>query len=224
MPQPIAICIENCYPPHESLRYLRCVAVHGLGRGLSILPGGEVAWNSEAPSQAQIWVSGDGRLIFFRPEGAPDWAQVHRGGRSVDVPDGKPVVLLDGDYLVVPGFCFRLHVHGPAGVLHEPAYLDHAEPAGQTRSRLAAAGAIAMSAFLGSQAACTTEKPVNERPGPGDVREPAPPQPRPPVTEPDRKPDTPPVEIRNNPPGVSVDGHYKLTPRDPAKTPRPPSN
>ncbi|MBU1244153.1 hypothetical protein KJ612_13195, partial [Myxococcota bacterium] len=119
MPEPIAICIENCYPLHESLRYLRCVAISGAEKKLSFLPGGEVEWQQEEPGHGQIWVSADERLIFHRPAGAVGFAQVHRGGRSVDVPEGKPVVLLDQDYIVVPGFCFRVHIHGPAGQLHE---------------------------------------------------------------------------------------------------------
>jgi hypothetical protein len=210
MPEPIAICIENCYPAHESLRYLRCVAISGAEKKLSFLPGGEVQWQQEEPGHGQIWVSADERLIFHRPAGAVGFAQVHRGGRSVDVPEGKPVVLVDLDYVVVPGFCFRVHIHGPAGALHEPSYLDMAEPASRTRTRLAAAGLMALGTIFGAGAACTTEKTVHEKPDPGEAQDPG--QPLPPMEEPDQKenPDQPPVEIRDRPPAPLPSHGYRI--------------
>jgi len=207
MPQPISICIENCYPAHESLRFLRCVAISGARKGLALLPGGEVDWLSDAPCQGRIWVSADERLIFFRPAGSLDWAQVHRGGRSVDVPDGKPVVLIDGDYLVVPGFCFRVHLHGKTAEIHEPTYLDQGEPARKTHARLAAAGLMALSTIFGANAACTTEKPVQEKPDPATQKDPV--QSLPPMTEPDPGKTDPPVDIRDHPPEPMPDDAYR---------------
>jgi hypothetical protein len=217
MPGPIALCLENCYPAHESLRYLRCVALSGAEPALSVLPGGEIEWRQETPGHGQLWVSADERLIFHRPAGSVGWAQVHRGGRRVDVPDGKPVVLLDGDHLVVPGFCYRVHVHGPAGQLHEPTYLDagepaRLEPARHTRGRLAAAGLLAVTTIFGAQGACTTEKPVNEKPEPREAGDPG--QPMPPVDEPDEKqPDKPEIDVRDHPPApLPPDGYRNVRP------------
>ncbi len=180
--QPIALCIENCYPTHESLRHLRCCALVGRQPGLIVATDGQVLWQTDVPRFCELWVSGDHKLICFRPTGAPGGARVHRAGREVALEEGKPVVVMDGDYLLLPGLCYRLHVHGPTGGATEPSYFGHEEPAGSTLARFAAAGVIAIGTL--SAAACG----------------------KPPAEEKGRTIE--PVEVRTRPPDVSPPQNY----------------
>jgi hypothetical protein len=68
-------------------------------------------------------VSADERLILFRRVGGGP-VRVRREHRSLDVPEAKPVVLLDQDRIDVGGRSLRVHVHGPAtrGVGHAMAF------------------------------------------------------------------------------------------------------
>ncbi len=225
MPHPIALCIENCYPPHENLRFLRCCAIGGRQPGLIVATDGRVLWKTDVERYCELWVSGDDKLICFRPEGSPAGARVHRAGREVALEEGKPVVVMDGDHLLLPGLCYRLHVHGPAGVIAEPGYLDFEEPAASTLARFAAAGVLALGSL--SVAACDkppadeksqTAPPVEVRTAPPDAPilknpPPAPPMDATPLATP---PDPmPPIEVRVEPPQVP-------RPVDPPPPPPPP--
>jgi hypothetical protein len=170
------LCIENCYPTHENLRFLRCCAIGGRQPGLIVGTDGRVLWRSDAERYCELWVSADEQLICFRPPGAPAGARVHRAGREVALEEGKPVVVMDGDHLLLPGLCYRLHVHGRAGVIAEPGYLDFEEPAASTLARFAAAGVLALGTL--SAAACG----------------------KPPADEAKREQPAPPVEVRTTPP------------------------
>ncbi len=119
MPEPIAICLEAMNPDAPRARYTRCVAVSGAEQGLGMSAQGEVLWRSGQPLAFELWVSADEKLILLRPAAAPP-IRMARAGRFLDVPFGKPVVLLDQDEFTVAGRCFRLHVHGPAEQVHPP--------------------------------------------------------------------------------------------------------
>ncbi|PKN24261.1 MAG: hypothetical protein CVU65_12310 [Deltaproteobacteria bacterium HGW-Deltaproteobacteria-22] len=209
MPRPLAICIENCYPPHESLRYLRCCAITGVDPGLAVTPGGEVVWKSDGPSLCEIWVSSDEKLICFRPPGAPAGARIHRAGREVTLEENKPVVVISGDYLLLPGHCYRIHVHGEASEVTGPRFLDFEEPASSTWARFAVAGAL----VLGTVVVPACSRPPAEGTKPVEVRA------EPPSVEPVRKgePESPPpddLEELDEPSEV-------MTPKDPGPPAKP---
>ncbi len=213
MPRPLAICIEDCYPQHESLRYLRCTAITGADPGLAVTPEGEVTWKGEGPRLCEIWVSADDKLICFRPPGSPAGARVHRAGREVTLEENKPVVVISGDYLLLPHHCYRIHVHGDAPAVTEPRYLDFEEPASSTWSRFAVAGMLALGTFV--VPACS--RPSSEGTKPVEVRD-EPPSvavPDPPPMEEAMPPVPPPMEVRDEPPKVMIKN-------DPAPPPPPP--
>lgn len=211
MPKPLAICIENCYPPHEGLRYLRCTAITGVDPGLAVTPAGEVVWKGEGPVLCEIWVSSDEKLICFRPPSATAGARVHRAGREVVLEENKPVVVIDGDYLLLPGRCYRLHVHGQAPAVTEPRYLDFEEPASSTWARLAAAGVL----VLGTVAVPACGRPSGDETQRVEVRD-QPPSVEP-VMEPPMEEPPPPMEVRDEPPKIA-----KPDPEPPAPPPLPP--
>ena len=139
MPLPLAICIEDTCPG-DGVRYLRCVALPGRQPGLRVSPEGTVLWKSDDVTACELWVSGDDRLILFRPAGAPP-VRVERSGRSLDVPFDKPVVLVDQDVFQVGERTLRVHVHGTAPAVRPPSPLP-ARKSGSTASRVAAVVAL----------------------------------------------------------------------------------
>ncbi len=225
MPEPIAICIENCHPVHESLRYLRCTAISGADTGLVVSTSGEVLWKSDEPGYCRIWVSSDERLICFRPPGFPAGAKIHRAGREVELEEGKPVVVIDGDFLLLPDLCYRIHVHGQTKSVHEPGFLDFEEPSSSTLARYAAAGIIALGSL--SAIACARPPSENKKSPPVEVRD------EPPAVEPDRewnndagkkeeeKKTEPEIEVRVQPPVVFPRPDEAEKP-EPPKKPDPP--
>ncbi len=158
----IAICLEDCYPDHESLRFLQCTALKG--SGLFVGEGGIIGTDDGQPAYCQLRVTGDDRLACLATAGMRAGARVHRGGRFVDLEPGKPVILCDGDFLAVPGRCYQLHVHGEAPSAAEPAFLHAREPASSTLSRFAAAGLIAVTSLTGALGCTPHEATVNEKP------------------------------------------------------------
>lgn len=117
----IALCLEDL-TDCAATRYVRCVALRGRQPGLGINEAGEVAWRAGAKLACELWVSADDQLILLRPVGGPPVC-VERAGRSVHVPFGKPVVLLDQDVFETAGRRLRVHVHGVAAVTHPPSPL-----------------------------------------------------------------------------------------------------
>jgi hypothetical protein len=146
MPKPIAICIENL-DPNAAARFVRCVAVPGRQPGLRLDAGGQILWKSDAAVACELWVSADDCLILYRPEGAAA-VTLHRAGRSLDVPFGKPVVVIHEDEVAVAARRFRVHVHGEAPAVAAPSALT---PQQGIFSRLKHAAAAA--AILGAVAA-----------------------------------------------------------------------
>ena len=232
MPKPIAICIEDLDPATESERYLRCVAVGGTERGLSVDVQGAVLWQQEAGAFSLV-VSLDERLVLLRPEGAAP-STVSRGGRCLEVPCGKPVVLIDQDRVDVGGRRLRVHVHGEAPEVHAPAPLPAEEPdSGLGNLARAAATALAIGAAVGA-AGCKTAVEVRDRPPtvPEQMDKGAP---KPDLTPPKpdasvAKPDQKAIEVRHKPPIVvpappkklkPQPAPIKIDPRSKKKTARP---
>jgi hypothetical protein len=90
---------------------------------------------------AEIWVSLDGRLMFFRksPQGQVSLTRVER---HLELPLGKPVIVLGGDEISVAAKRFRVHVHGTTVEVRPPERLK------LRRARnLAVAAAMALGAL-----------------------------------------------------------------------------
>ncbi|MBI5499170.1 MAG: hypothetical protein HY907_02935 [Deltaproteobacteria bacterium] len=145
MPKPLAICLEDL-TPGATPRYLRCVAISGRDPGLRLDGAGAALWKSDDGASCELWVSADERLILYRrADGAA--VRVRRGGRSLDAPPAKPVVLLDQDRVEVGGRELRIHIHGAALRVHPPTPLPETGGRGLAR---AAATAAALGAALGA--------------------------------------------------------------------------
>ena len=186
MPKPMAICIEDL-DSQSKTRYLRCVALPGRQPGLRLDKAGSVLWQSDDGVSCELWVSADERLILYRPEAkAPVPVTLHRTGRSLDVPHGKPVVVIDKDRIDVGSRHLRVHVHGRAPSVAAPSPLpSRPRPLGRLAQAATAAALIGAVAATGG---CTDI----------DVRE-NPPEPLEPTPE---NTVTPTIEIIENPPEV----------------------
>jgi hypothetical protein len=146
MVKPLAICIEDLDAVSEASRYLRCVALPGRQPGLRLDETGAVLWQPGDLLSCELWVSADDRLILYRQEGmAP--TTLRRGERSLDVPCGKPVVVIDKDQIDIGSRRLRVHVHGEAAAVAAPSLLLPRSPlAGhlaQTVATAALLGAVA---------------------------------------------------------------------------------
>ena len=211
MPKPIAICIEDLDAGATGGRYLRCVALGGPDAGLAVNARGEVLWQQgHEPAAFALVVSLDQRLVLLRPEGAAQ-VRVSRGGRGLDAPAGKPVVLLDGDRVEVGQRRMRIHVHGEAPAVHAPAPLPAEEPDSSTLGGLAraAATALALGAAVGAAGCKNLE--VRERPPTIPAQVIPDKGAKPDLARPDAsvaRPDQKPIEVRHKPPIV-------VAPREP---------
>jgi len=120
MPKPMALCIENLDPQSGVPKYVRCVALPGRQPGLRLDFRGAVLWQSDDAIACELWVSADDRLILYRPKGAAA-VTLRRTGRRLDVPCGKPVVVVDQDEIDVGARRLRVHVHGDASAIAAPS-------------------------------------------------------------------------------------------------------
>lgn len=170
---PLAICLEDLDAPHDDERYLRCVAVPGGEPGLGLDDAGVVHWMPDGPSSYELWVSADGRLALERGRDTGE-ITVRRGGRSVQAPEGKPVILLDQDRLDVAGRRLLVHVHGETDEVHEPSWLSSSALARMAR---AAAAVVAVGTAVGVGAPAQGA-PMGTAPEPIQVRR-KPPKPMP---------------------------------------------
>jgi hypothetical protein len=228
MPRPIALCLEDLDARHANVRYHQCVALQGRLPGLGISAEGALAWQDavDLPVSAELWVSADERLILYRREGGAP-ILLRRGGRSLDVPFEKPVVLLGGDQIEVGGRRFKLHVHGDAPTIHPPrALIVEAERPRTSTATLVALAAIAVGACGAAE--------KEEEPPKVEVRDmpPAPPllvdDPPPKTTQPPPEETPPPIEVIPSPPQVPAPEVYEQmtipTPQaDPPVKPGPPA-
>ena len=184
------------------------MALGGTERGLSVDGAGAVLWREEEAGAFCLVVSLDERLVLLRPEGAAP-STVSRGGRSLEVPCGKPVVLVDQDRMDVGERRLRIHVHGEAPAVHAPELLAMEEPDHSTLGKVARAAATALA--LGAAVGAAGCKSLEVRDRPPTVPEqidkgaPKPDQARSDLTaaKPDAgvaKPDQKPIEVRHKPP------------------------
>jgi hypothetical protein len=120
MPTPLSLCLEDLSEAPGGPRYMTCVAIRGDQPGLGVDRDGQVVWRSARQLACELWISADDCLILLRPQQAPA-LRVERAGRSLDVPCGKPVVLLDQDAIHTPCRSFRVHVHGTTEHVAAPA-------------------------------------------------------------------------------------------------------
>ena len=171
----LALCIEDLDADNSSERYVQCVAAPGRAPGLRLDPRGQPLWRVEQGAVCELWRSADGRLVLWRLEG-PEAIVVTRARRSLEVPAGKPVMLLDKDEIELGGRHLRVHVHGTTAQEHAPRPLvtNRSRPVFRT-----AASAV----VLGATLVATTAGSAQEAP-PIEVRE-HPPAPLPPPPPPD---------------------------------------
>jgi hypothetical protein len=145
----------------------------------------------------ELWVSADERLILYRPEGA-DSVILDRAGRTLDVPYGKPVVVIDQDQVSVGGRHVRIHIHGEAPSVAAPSPLpSRSQPLGRLARTLAA------TAVIGAAVAASgcVEQPIEVRQTPPAALPPSPT----PTIQILQVPATPPtIEVRQTPPVPTV--------------------
>jgi len=183
MPKPVALCIEHIDAPIAQ-RFVVCTSLAGGQPGLGFSKHGEVTWLADEDRVVQLWVSMDEKLILYRCQHGPD-TSVHRAGRSLVVPEEKPVVLLHEDEIRLAGRRLRVHVHGQTDTVAAPKiYVPQAQPR-QSRGipRAVAAAAVALS--VGSVSCAKTGIEVrDERPMPAFPDDTAPVEPPPPDAPP----------------------------------------
>jgi hypothetical protein len=211
MPAPLAICIENMRE-ETTPRFMRCVALPGRKPGLRMNNSGRILWQTDEAVACELWVSGDDKLILYRPEGAMPLA-LHRAGRSLDVPFEKPVVIIDKDEIDIGKERFRIHVHGNAPSVVAPSpYVPTRAPSSSGLAKAAAA------AIIGGLAA-TSCSDIEIREAPPVVMPEVfePPEETPPTEAPEETPATeptgetpaapapePPIEVREDPPDIVI--------------------
>lgn len=205
MPTPLAICLEHLDARSPAERYLRCVALGGRQPGLRVDRAGTVLWRSDEQVACELWVSLDEKLILYRPAGAAP-VTMWRAGRALEVPEGKPVVMLDQDEFLAGERRLRIHVHGAAPGTYAPSWLPAAEDKPARRPVRAAAAAVALGVALagGVEVRCHPPAPSPSGPEPG-WNEPdagAPPD-DPTVAPAEDAATTPEIEVRVAPPSVA---------------------
>jgi hypothetical protein len=202
MPKPLAICIEDVGSQSKT-RYMRCVALPGRQPGLCLDDAGKVLWRSDAGVSCELWVSADERLVLYRPEGVVP-VTLHRAGRSLDVPCGKPVFVIDKDEIDVSSHRLRIHVHGQAPTVAAPSPLPSRPRSLGRLARAATAAAIAGTVVASG---CCPEIEIRDDPPkpPAPTAPPptieirdSPPEPTPPTTPP------PTIEVRDDPPEIAL--------------------
>ncbi len=205
-PKAIALCIEDLDASPQR-RFLVCTALIGHSPGLGLDPRGEVTWQRQQDRVVELWVSMDQQLILYRrPDGPP--TEVHRGGRSLQVPEEKPVVLLHLDEIRIDQRRLRVHLHGQAKTIAAPQFFAPPPPPSASKKTLnAVAAATAAALSLGavacqSSAATEPTPPVEVRPHPPAPMPPEWPQPEPDVVE-VTAPE--PIEVREAPPEAPID-------------------
>lgn len=146
MPKPLAICIEDLDAKSGREKYVRCVALVGRRPGLRLDGAGQVVWRNDDGTFCELWVSADGRLALYRQEGMGR-VTLHRAGRRLDVPDAKPVIVIDQDRIDVGSRRLRVHLHGEAPAVVAPSPLPSSprrlERLAQAVTTAAVIGAVA---------------------------------------------------------------------------------
>jgi hypothetical protein len=240
MPEPQALCIEDLTAAPGRPRFISCTALVGPDPGLLLTEKGEVLWQGAGAGAGaiELWVSQDDRLILYLRAGGPS-VSVHRTGRAYEVPEEKPVVLLDGDELEVGARRLRLHLHGATDEVAPPEPLPERARPGLAR---VAAAALALGTVVGGPAAEASPEdavPLEVRSAPpkmarpkddAGVAKPPPKKPAPKKPAP-KKPDQKeegsstitPLEVRNQPPAPRRVRPDAGTPQQPQPKPQPPA-
>jgi hypothetical protein len=104
----------------------------------------------EGPGAYGLCISADNRLVLLRAADTEP-LRVERGDRSLEAPEGKPVVLLDQDLLCTGGCRLRVHVHGETEAVYAPERLSRS-----AFLRLARAAAAAATLALGGVSAAAS--------------------------------------------------------------------
>lgn len=166
MCEPLALCIEDPSAGDGPGRYVQCVALAGGEPGLGVDRNARPLWNSREGLVFLLCVSGDDRLVLFRPDNAePADVFVHRSGRSVAAEPCKPVVLLDKDRVQIGLRTLRVHIHGAAEEIHEPRALAP-QPA-RWKFRTAAASLVLGAAIGASSGSASGQTPAPQQPPDG---------------------------------------------------------
>lgn len=166
MARPLELCIEDLGIGEPEDRYVRCVALVGGTPGLALDREGVIHWMPEGEALTGLWVSADGKLVLLRGRGAAP-ISVERGGRRVEAPEAKPVILLDQDRLRAGARELRVHLHGEAQEIHPPLPVR-----GNALGRIAraTAAALALGAIAG-QATPGEASPAHGQPPPIEIRD-----------------------------------------------------
>jgi hypothetical protein len=222
MPTPLAICLEDLDFRDPDRRYLRCVALVGRQPGLRVDRHGAVSWERDEDTACELWVSADDRLILFRPAGAVE-VTIRRAGRTLDVPQERPVVTLDQDCFEVGDRRFRVHVHGVAPAVSAPSMLV------QRKAGAGAAAGLAAAMALSTAVTGCCDGAIDVLDSPPEVApidtpiEPATPEPVTPSAPP------PPIDVLIEPPAVAIEmptpepvTPEPITPTPEVSTPAPP--
>jgi hypothetical protein len=143
MSAPCSLCLEDLTVDDLDRRFLRCVALPGRQPGLRLHTDGSVGWQTSQDIACELMVSMDQRLLLFRPRGAPD-VQVRRGGRVLNAPCDKPVILLDADEVWVAGRRLRVHIHGETTQVVPPSFLARALSGSRSAAAMMALGATVL--------------------------------------------------------------------------------
>jgi hypothetical protein len=141
MSRPIALCIERVQSVDND-RYLCCTARPGREAGLALGLDGAILWCHSGLVACEVWVSGDQRLVAFRPSGAPE-VRLERARRGVALPTESPAFVLDGDELIIGEHRFVVHVHGVTDEVHPP------RPIAPISRAAVLAAAVALSGVVG---------------------------------------------------------------------------
>lgn len=121
---PLSLCLEDMDALPGDDRYMQCVALVGRRPGLVLTTQGRIGWKVKGPVACELWRSGDGMLALYRPEPGPDLAiELHRAGRSLIVPFGKPVILRHHDLISIEGRTWTVHIHGTTRKVAAPSPL-----------------------------------------------------------------------------------------------------
>lgn len=192
LPRPLALCLESIDAAREDQRYLQCVALAGGLPGLTLDAQGVASWQDGASAACELWISADDQLMALRPSGGAA-VRLERAGRSLDLPEEKPVELIDQDELVLGERRLLLHVHGKTEHVAGPSFLVPLPEAPRSRA-MATAAALAFGAAVGLGGVTSAEAgktrpdkakkkpPIRVRPAPPKPM--PPPRPQPPVPKP----------------------------------------
>src|SRR5512142_1480470 len=97
-----SICLEHLEAADDTRRWLCCTSTAGGSPGLRLLDDGVAAWQTNERVAAELFTSADERFALLRVSGGCAH-RLRRAGRNLDVPEAKPVILIDGDRIEIGG-------------------------------------------------------------------------------------------------------------------------